>query len=242
MTKDNQRKMISAGTTMVVMALLFVFMIFCGFSFQDPPPPPKYQVMIELEPDDFGDGHKGGGNHQAGGSEGTDNAPPQNSQQAANQRQNTTTSSTHQTKTSNTSDVPTTKSNTSTVNQGALFGGRYSSGQGTGTGTGAGNSHGNGLGLGDAGTGGNSHGTGTGSDPKRGPTRIKMDIDETPGAKAYIQVEINAAGQVVSARIMNNKNYQTTASSNTTSKCLAKAKSIKFKPGDHEFRIILFTF
>lgn len=244
MKKSDEHKLISAGATMFIMALLLVFMIFCGFSYQDPPPPPKHAVMIELEPEDFGNGHQGGGNHQQGGSEGTDNAPPQNSQQAASSRRSTTSASSKPTKTDRRSATTTTNTNNASVNQGALFGSRYSSGQGNGTGNGASSGRGNGLGLGDAGSGGNTSGvgTGTGHDPKRGPSKISLNIDETPGAKVYVQVEVNEAGEVVYSRILNDKQHQTTGSPSTQSKCLAKAKSVKFKKGIHEFRIILFTF
>ena len=244
MKKSDERKLISAGTTLVVMALLFIFMIFCGFSYQDPPPAPKHQVLIELEPDDFGDGHQGGGNHQEGGSEGTDNAPPQHSQQAASSRKSSTSAASRPTKTDSRSTTTTTNTNNAPVNEGALFGKKYSSGQGNGTGNGAGNGRGNGLGLGDAGSGGTTSGvgTGTGHDPKRGPSKITMNIDETPGSKVYVQVEVNEGGEVVYARILSDKQHQTTGSPATQSKCLAKAKSVKFKKGIHEFRTILFTF
>ena len=244
MKKSDEHKLISAGATIFIMAILFIFMIFCGFSYQDPPPPPKHEVLIELETEDFGDGHQGGGNHQQGGSEGTDNAPPQNAQQMASAHKPVKSANGRSTKIDSRSQVSTTTADNPKLNPNASFGGRFSNGQGTGTGNGAGNGRGNGLGLGDAGSGGNTtgNGLGTGSDPKRGPQRLNLNIDETPGAKVYVQVEVNEAGEVVYARILNDGQHKTTGSASTQSKCLAKAKSVKFKKGIHEYRIIVFTF
>lgn len=230
---------------MVIMALLFVFMIFCGFTYLDPPPAPKKVVMIELD-EDYGNGHQGGGNHQQGGSQGNDNAPPHEATQAAspkpntsNLRQNTRTDSR-----SKVSDNSSKQNQSQTVNNKAIFKGASSTGQGNGQGMGAGSGQGNGLGLGDAGSGGNGTGigTGTGHRPYRGTPNLRLDVDETPGSKVYVEVEVTSAGDVVSAKVLNDKKHRTTASVATQNKCIARSKTVKYNRGEHEYRIIVFTF
>lgn len=245
MKKDDERKLISAGGTLVVMAILFIFMIFCGFSYLDPPPAPKKVIMIELE-EEFGNGHKGGGNHQEGGSQGNDNAPPHDATQTAKPKQNTNTKrqNNRTDSRSSVSDNSSAQSQGQTVNNRALFPGSASSGQGNGQGMGAGSGQGNGLGLGDAGSGGSGTGigTGTGHRPYRGTPNLKLDVDETPGSKVYVKVEVTNSGDVVDATIMNDKNHRTTASASTQKKCIARAMKVKYNKGEHEYRIIVFTF
>ena len=228
------------------MALLFIYMIFRGFTNKIPPDPPKKIVMVELE--DFGDGHQGGGNRQAGGSSGEDRTPPTAADETAVNSSQPTTQVRQNTHT----DARSTVKQTSTpaqqqhkVNNKALFKGVPSNGQGTGKDLGSGHRHGNGLDYGDAGSGGNTtgHGNGTGPRAFRGTPNLTIDVNEQPGNRVYVEVDVNGNGDVVGAKVLNNKQYKTTATVRTQNLCLERAKTVKYvSNGIAEYRVIVFTF
>ena len=246
MSRQDKHRLISAGSTFVIMALLFIFMIFCGFTNKIPPDPPKKIVMVELE--DFGDGHQGGGNRQAGGSSGEDRTPPTAADETAvNSSQPTTQvkQNTHTDARSNVKQTSTPAQQQRKVNQNALFKGAPSNGQGTGKDLGAGHRHGNGLDYGDAGSGGNTtgHGQRTGYRAFRGNPNLTIDVDEQHGNRVYVEVDVNGNGDVVGAKVLNNKQYKTTATVRTQNLCLEHAKTVKYvSNGIAEYRSIVYTF
>lgn len=246
MSRQDKHRLISAGSTFVIMALLFIFMIFCGFTNKIPPDPPKKIVMVELE--EFGDGHQGGGNRQAGGSSGEDRTPPTAADETAVNTSQPTTQvrqNTHTEVRSNVKQTSTPAQQQPKVNNNALFKGAPSNGQGTGKDLGAGHQRGNGLGLGTDGSGGNTtgRGLGTGTRKYRGTPNLTVNVDEQPGNRVYVEVDVNGNGDVVGAKVLNNKQYKTTATVRTQNLCLERAKTVKYvSNGIAEYRVIVFTF
>jgi len=117
-------------------------------------------------------------------------------------------------------------------------GGRGGSGSGGGQGSGQGGGVGSGFNLGEGGGTGGNVGYGTG---ERGYAVIpNLEIENEKGV-VYVEVHVTAEGNVIEARIINNSKYPTTiTNSKIQEECKKRAKSVKFKKGKEEFRIIMF--
>lgn len=229
MSEERKNKVISASVTTLVMGLLFLILLFCSFSYQNPPPAPKKVIFIELT--DLGGG--GGGGNQADAKSANNvsaspNMATQNSEEAP-----TVVSNPNPVKNANTNPVV----NTPKPDQNAIFrpGMGGGSGGGTGTGTGSGTGTGIGPGVGDHSGGGIGYGTGN-----RGMVRIPdMTIKEE--GVVYVEVHVNADGTVKEAKVLNTSKYPTSITSSTIrNECLNRAKNVKYVSGKEELRIIVF--
>ncbi|MEG1556695.1 MAG: hypothetical protein RR356_08240, partial [Bacteroidales bacterium] len=83
--------------------------------------------------------------------------------------------------------------------------------------------------------GGVGYGTGN-----RGYTYMP-DLTVNQMGQVFVEVHVNADGDVIEARIVNNSKYPTTITdSRIQADCIAKAKTAKYRKGKEEFRIIVF--
>lgn len=241
MSTEKKNKLISASVTTGVMALLFIFMLFCGFTHQVPPPPAKKVILIELD-EEVGGGGGGGGTPQQAPK--VQPAPATNSAVTTN---DATAPATNYTKSptpqhSNTPSQPTPT--TPKVNQNALFpsgsGGGSGTGKGTGTGSGSGSGRGTGIGTGDGAGNGGGIGYGTGSRGYRRAPDISLDVTES--GTVYVEVEIDETGNVIAAKVLSSNKYPTSiTSSSIREECVRRAKGVKYISGKHEYRVIMFT-
>ena len=233
MSKENKNKLISASVTAGVMALLFVFMLVCGFTHQVPPPPAKKVILIELD-EEVGGGGGGGGKPQQ-----APNTQPTPASTSAVTTNDATAPATNYTKT------PTPQQTTTApkVNQNALFsgvGGGTGSGNGTGTGSGSGSGRGTGIGTGDGAGNGGGIGYGTGNRGYRRAPDITLDVHES--GTVYVEVEIDENGNVIAAKVISSSKYPTSiTSSSIREECVRRAKGVKYISGKHEYRVIMFT-
>jgi hypothetical protein len=211
------------------MGLLFLILIFCSFSYQDPPPAPKKVILIELSEMSGG----GGGGNQA------------------NSKTTSKASSTPQMATQNSEEAPSVISNpnpkpaanpTPVVNtprpdENAIFRPGMGGGTGGGTGTGTGSGVGTGIGPGEGSGSGGGIGYGTGN---RGMVRIP-DMTIREDGVVYVEVHVNADGSVKEARILNTSKHPTSITSSAIrNECLNRAKNVKYVSGKEELRIIVF--
>lgn len=238
MSKESKNKLISASITAMVMCLLLIFMLVCGFTHQVPPPPAKKVILIELD-EEVGGGGGGGGK------------PQPTPQQAPNTQPTPSTNSavtTNDTKAPVTNSAPTPVSqpaNTAPkVNQNALFpsgkGGGNGSGNGTGSGSGSGSGRGTGIGTGDGPGNGGGIGYGTGERGYRRAPEITLNVSES--GSVYVEVEIDENGNVITAKVISNSKYPTSITSQSIrEECVRRAKSVKYISGKHEYRVIMFT-
>ena len=233
MSKENKNKLISASVTAGVMALLFIFMLFCGFTHQVPPPPAKKVILIELD-EEVGGGGGGGGTPQQ--------APTPQPTPATTSAVTTNDASAPAT---NYTKTPTPQQTTTApkVNQKAMFsgvGGGTGTGNGTGTGSGSGSGRGTGIGTGDGAGNGGGIGYGTGNRGYRRAPDITLDVHES--GSVYVEVEIDENGNVIAAKVISNSKYPTSiTSSSIREECVRRAKGVKYLSGKHEYRVIMFT-
>ena len=228
MDKEKKYKIISAGVTTATMLVLMVFMICCGFTELVPPPPAKKAILIELT-----SGGGGGGGVQAA----TQQTQPVSSSEPVatqNAEEAPVITGTHKPKT--TADkIPVVEEPKPDVNAAYRPGRGGGSGGGSGTGTGSGT--GSGLGPGDGSGSGGGIGYGTGN---RGYTYMP-DLTVSETGTVYVEVHVDANGNVLEARVINNSKYPTTITNrNIQADCVAKAKTAKYKKGKEELRIIVF--
>lgn len=239
MSTEKKNKLISASVTALVMCLLMVFMLVCGFTHQVPPPPAKKVILIELD-EEVGGGGGGGGQKQ----------PTPQPQQAPTQQASPSTNSAVTTKDVSapvTNSNPTPSSQTAPtapkLNPKATFngaGGGSGSGNGTGTGSGSGSGRGTGIGTGDGAGNGGGIGYGTGSRGYRRAPDISLNVTES--GSVYVEVEIDENGNVISAKVISSNKYPTSITSQTIrEECVRRAKSVKYISGKHEYRVIMFT-
>ena len=223
MSKENKNKLISASVTAGVMALLFVFMLVCGFTHQVPPPPAKKVILIELD-EEVGGGGGGGGTPQQ-----APKVQPTPATTSAVTTNDASAPATNYTKT------PTPQQTTTApkVNQKAMFsgvGGGTGSGKGTGTGSGSGSGKGTGIGT----------GYGTGNRGYRRAPDITLDVSES--GSVYVEVEIDENGNVIAAKVISSSKYPTSiTSASIREECVRRAKGVKYLSGKHEYRVIMFT-
>ena len=234
MSKDTQNKLISASVTAGVMALLFVFMLFCGFTHQVPPPPAKKVILIELEEEEVGGGGGGGGTPQQ--------APTPQPTPATTSAVTTNDASAPAT---NYTKTPTPQQTTTApkVNQKAMFsgvGGGTGSGNGTGTGSGSGSGRGTGIGTGDGAGNGGGIGYGTGNRGYRRAPDITIPITES--GIVFVEALVDEMGKVVSTKICADGIHQTTiVKSDIREACCRAVASTQYVPGKKERRIICFS-
>lgn len=229
MNDEKKYKIISGIATVVAMGLLTVFMICCGFTRTVPPPPAKKALLIEL-------------NSIGGGGGGGVEAPSQ-------QRQ--TSSSAEQIATQNAEEapaVPTSHVRKPTTNKtqaveepkpdpNAMYRRGNGGGKGGGSGTGTGSGTGSGLGPSEGSGSGGGIGYGEGN---RGYTYMP-DLTVSETGQVFVEVHIDADGNVLEARVISNSKYPTTITNRRIqTECVAKAKTAKYKKGKEELRIIVF--
>ncbi len=231
--KELKNKLISASVTSVIMVLLIVFMLVCGFTHQVPAPPAKKVILIELE-EEVGGGGGGGGTPQP-----TANPQPTPSTRSAVTTNDHTAPASNYTKT----PKPQTEASAPKVNQNALFngkGGGSGTGNGTGTGSGTGSGRGTGIGTGDGAGNGGGIGYGTGNRGYRRAPDITINVSES--GSVYVEVEIDETGTVVAAKVISNNKYPTSITSQSIrEECVRRAKAVKYVSGKHEYRVIMFT-
>ena len=233
MSKDKKNKLISASVTAGVMALLFVFMLVCGFTHQVPPPPAKKVILIELD-EEIGGGGGGGGKPQQ-----APNVQPTPAAQSAVTTNDATAPATNYTQT----PAPQQTTTAPKVNTNALFsgmGGGNGTGNGTGSGSGSGSGRGTGIGTGDGAGNGGGIGYGTGNRGYRRAPDITLNVSES--GSVYVEVEIDENGNVIAAKVISNSKYPTSiTSSSIREECVRRAKGVKYLSGKHEYRVIVFT-
>jgi len=109
------------------------------------------------------------------------------------------------------------------------------SGSGTGNGIGRGSGSGSGLGPGEGSETGIGYGTGN-----RGYTYMP-DLTLSETGVVYVEVHVDAEGNVIEARVINTNKYPTTITNpRIQADCVAKAKTAKYRKGKEELRIIVF--
>lgn len=229
MSEERKNKVISASVTTLVMGLLFLILIFCSFSYQNPPPAPKKVIFIELA--DLGGG--GGGGNQADAKSATKaSSAPNMATQNSEEAPSVVTNPNPKPNANTTPVINTPKPDNNAMFRPGMGGG---SGGGTGTGTGSGTGTGIGPGTGDHSGGGIGYGVGN-----RGMVRIPdMTIKEE--GVVYVEVHVNADGTVQDAKVLNTSKYPTSITSAAIrNECLNRAKNVKYVSGKEELRIIVF--
>ncbi len=230
MSDEKKFKVISGSVSTLVMVLVLLILLFCGFKYQNPPPPAKKVIFVELT-------ELGGGSSGSGGNE-----TPQNVSSVKPTAPDVVTQNTENNDVINSSKTNKQNNNTATVtpkpDPNAMF--RPGTGGGTGgqNGTGRGPTSGNGFTSGRDGTGDSGIGDGKGT---RGFARIPdMTIKEE--GTVSIRVHVLADGTVSDAQIINSAKYPTSISSSVIQKeCLRRAKEAKYRSGNEEFRYIIFS-
>jgi hypothetical protein len=230
MSDEKKFKVISGSISTLVMVLVLLILLFCGFKYQNPPPPAKKVIFVELT--EFGGGSSGSGGNET----------PQNVTNVKPTAQDVVTQNVENNDVINTSKANTTKNNTAVVtpkpDPNAMF--RPGTGGGTGgqNGTGNGPTSGNGFTSGRGGTGTQGIGDGTGT---RGFAKIP-DITIKEEGTVSVRVHVLADGTVLDAQIINSAKYPTSISSSVIQKeCLRRAKEAKYRTGVEEFRYIIFS-
>ncbi|HOS57568.1 MAG TPA: hypothetical protein P5134_05695 [Bacteroidales bacterium] len=227
MTQKQKNRWISSGVTVVSTVLMLFLMWILGLSYQVPPKDPLIYIEMSL---DAGGGGGGGAtqlDQRTRDSDVGDNIATQTAEDAPSISQN-------KQKSENPTEVK-----TPVVDQSSMYrGGRGGSGSGGGQGSGQGGGVGSGFNLGEGGGTGGNVGYGTG---ERGYVVIpNLEIENEKGV-VYVEVHVTAEGNVIEARIINNSKYPTTiTNSKIQEECKKRAKSVKFKKGKEEFRIIMF--
>ncbi|MDR1113119.1 MAG: hypothetical protein LBL18_05115 [Bacteroidales bacterium] len=226
MADEQKNKIISASVTTVVMAALLLICLFCGLTWEVPPPQPKRALLIELST-------MGGGG--GGGMEAAHNRTRHGGEQIATQEWEDSpavNSNPNATRRRPENAIPEPQPDPNAVYRPGRGGG---SGGGSGTGTGSGSGSGIGPGSGSGSGGGIGYGTGS-----RGYTYMP-DLTVREHGEVYVEVRITADGTVSEARVITNARYPTTITSYTIQQqCVEKAKTAKYKPGKEELRIIVF--
>ena len=229
MSDEKRYKIISASVSTVVSILVLLFLLFCGFKYQNPPPPAKKVIMIELST--LGGGG-GGGNEAISQLK----SQPTSSQNISTQDvdDNPEVYSSPNVKKNTNSN---TSVNTPKPDQNAIF--RPGMGGGTGGGSGSGSGPGSGSGIGPGTGSGKGGGIGYGYG-NRGMIKIPdMTIKEE--GKVYVEVHVNEDGYVIDAKIISNQKYPTSITSSIIrNECLQKARQAKYVKGKEELRIIVF--
>lgn len=229
MSEEKKNKFISAGVTAVCMGLLLIFMLLCGFSHQVPPPPAKKALLIELST--MGGGGGGGveaPSKQRHSRSSAESIATQNAQEAPAVASNPV-------KTPTASKTPVAETPKPDPNAAYRPGRGGGTGGGSGTGTGSGSGSGIGPGEGSGSGGGIGYGSGN-----RG-YRYMPDMSVTEMGQVYVEVHIDAEGNVIEARVVNDSKHPTTITNRQIqADCVAKAKTAKYKKGKEELRFIVF--
>lgn len=244
MINEDRNKVISAASTTVVLALLLVFLLLCGFTYEVPAPPPENEMVVEVQPVELLE--SGGGDGRDGGNfdpykkdpspeiDGKNMEVPATRDKSAGSSQesapNAVTSPTGAKATVNetshgggTSTAPQQK-----VNQNALFPGGASTKGGNTSGNGGSTGHGDGLGLSnDIGYGGgHDGGTGRGWVKKPKIPKVAVDKDE----KLYLDFDVDENGNLTNIRL-STKYPSTTQNQTLINQCIEELKTAKFQPG-----------
>lgn len=234
MSQEEKNKLISAGGTLISMGIVLIFLLLCGFTQETPPPPAKKIIMVELD-EEIGGGGGGGGTPQK--TSNRQSAPSENIVTEDSPNAPTT----H--RPANRKTTPDNSQPVQQVNKGALFngtGGGSGSGKGTGTGSGSGSGRGTGIGNGDGSGIGSGIGEGTGTRGMRKTPNLRIDVQEN--GKVFVEVHIDAEGNVIGARVVSDKRHPTNiTNSEIRQECIRRAKEVKYAAGKEEFRFILFT-
>lgn len=235
MAKEDKNMYISAAGTLLACALLFVFLLLCGFTYQTPPPPPENEVMVEVQEIELAD--NGGGNLMDGGNYNPNNPTPapevQETPSKTSQKSHTPSSNTATSPTGPKANVPEQPK----PNSSAMFGSdKVGSGQqastagGTTSGHGGAGGHGDGLGYGNAAGygGGTGGGTGSGSGKPGWSVApnwygIKADHDFV----FTLKVTVDNDGNVTTVTRSSNCN----APEYVVKQAIARIKAAKFKKG-----------
>lgn len=229
MSEENKNKVISASLSTLIMGLLFIILIFCGFKYQNPPPAPKKVILIELT--EMGGG--GGGGNQADAKSANNVSSSPNMATQNSEESSTVVSNPNPIKNANSKPVV----NTPKPDQNAIFRPGMGGGSGGGTGTGTGTGKGSGIGPGEGDGRGGGIGVGIGN---RGMVRIP-DMTIKEDGVVYVEVHVNADGTVKDAKVLNTSKYPTSITSSAIrNECLNRAKNIKYVSGNEELRIIVF--
>lgn len=229
MNEEKKRKYIAGGTTAGVMGLLLLFLLLCGFKHQVPPPPAKKALLIELS--SMGGGG-GGGVEAPGKSRPTPSSSESVATQNAEEAPAVTNNHVKRPKASATPTVQEPKPDPNSAYRPGRGGG---TGGGSGTGKGSGTGSGLGPGTGDGSGGGIGYGTGS-----RGYV-VMPDMNVNESGQVFVEVHIDADGNVIDAHVVNNSKYPTTiTNSQIRAECVAKAKTAKYRKGKEELRIIVF--
>lgn len=229
MSDEKRYKIISASVSTVVSILVLLFLLFCGFKYQNPPPPPKKVILIELS--ELGGGG-GGGNEAVSNTKSqptaSENITTQNNDDTPEVYSNPNVKK----NANNNASINTPKPDQNAIFRPGMGGG---SGGGTGSGTGPGTGSGIGPGTGSGSGGGIGYGYGN-----RGMVKIP-DMTIKEDGKVYVEVHVSEDGSVLDAKIISTPKYPTSITSSTIrNECIQRAKQAKYVKGKEELRIIVF--
>ncbi|MCR5114658.1 MAG: hypothetical protein K6A95_03150 [Bacteroidales bacterium] len=236
MKRDNEYKLISAGVTLVSFALLIVFLVFCGFTYLDPPPQPENQVEVMVQEIELAE-DMGGGNLMDGGNFNPQKPTPSPevppTPTKTGMRNNTPTTNTATSPTGPKANVPEQPK----PNSSAMFGtDKVGTGQNASTaggntsGHGGASGHGDGLGYGNAAGSGGGTGGGTGSGSGKPGWAIAPNWSGITSPQDFtftLKVTVDDNGNVTDVRRGSNCN----APENIVNQAIARIKSAKFKKG-----------
>ena len=248
MTQEQKNKTISTVITIVVMILIIIFLSFCSLKSIYPPPPPRKVITIEMHTE-YSGGGGGGGNKSSAGQD-TRVTVNTHSRDILSAHDISLPSIPNAVPIATSNDAPVTNNEpvAPSPNPNAQYrpgmGGGGGTGSGGGTGTGHGTGFGSGVGAGTGSGSGGGHGSGQGigyGSGNRGYTHMpNLTINEV--GKVYVEVHVSETGTVTDARVINNSKYPTTiTNSKIQQECVAKAKTARYKPGNEELRIIVFS-
>jgi hypothetical protein len=238
MSAEKKNKIISSFVTAAVLALVFLFLYFCGLYSQKPPPLPKKMILIEFAVLDGGGGGSSGGYDLPKSAFKNYTESPNIETQIAEEAPL----------------VATNPSSSNSQNDQPLLsepkqepGATYRPGKGSGTGSGSGGGSGSGTGTGMGMGSGSGSGGGTGSGKgigygsgNRRYTNIP-DVNINEAGVVHVEIHVSAQGNVVNARILNTQKYPTTiTNAQVLQDCVDRALSAKYEAGKEELRIIIF--
>ena len=224
------------------MGILFLVLYIFGLYSQKPPPEPKNMVLIEFTAYSGGGGGGGGEDNHSSRSSGENYVGTPN--WATQDAEDTPVMPTNP----NSKPAISQSDNIATsIESNPEPGATYKPGKGTGTGGGSGGGTGTGIGTGKgAGMGtGEGGGIGSGKGPgygsgNRAYTNIP-DVNINENGVVYVEVHINAQGNVINARIINTQKFPTTiTNAKVQQECVNRSLSAKYVAGKEELRIIMF--
>lgn len=235
MDNQSRNRLISSAGTLFCFALLMIFLIFCGFTYLDPPPKAEDEMIVEVQEIELAD--NGGGNLQDGGNFSETKKTPspeiKESPTKTAQKNNKPTSNTMTSTTGPKANVPETPK----PNSSAMFGSdKVGSGStastagGNTSGNGGAGGHGDGLGYGNAAGSGGGTGGGTGSGSGKPGWSIKPNWSGIRADHDFtfdLKVTVDNDGNVTDVKRGKNCN----APESVVSQAIARIKAAKFKKG-----------